>query len=186
VFIILFWIPLLALHEAGHAVMATAVGWHVGQVIIGLGQTMWRFRAGTAVVEIRMLPVEGFVTNVPRNLRQPQLKSALIYFAGPGMDLLVASLVLVLVGPERLTTPSEEYWMIAYQSLAVAGLVQGVVNLVPHGVQVADGWVANDGLGILRAFTLPDSHYAAMVGMTFDEKEDEWQTRDPEDWWKRE
>src|SRR5262245_61612787 len=82
--VVAFWIPLLALHEAGHAVVANVLGWYVGQVVIGMGRTVKRFRAGTASVEIRLLPVEGFVKCVPTDLRWPRLKSALIYFAGPG------------------------------------------------------------------------------------------------------
>src|SRR5262249_27259188 len=80
--ILLVWVPLLAIHEAGHAVMAGLLGWYVGRVVIGVGRLVAKFRVGTAVVEIRLLPLEGFVQPVPRNLRAPRLKSALIYFAG--------------------------------------------------------------------------------------------------------
>src|SRR5262249_22987320 len=96
-FVLLFWIPLLALHEAGHAVVAALVGWYVGQVVIGMGRVVSRFRVGTAVVEIRLVPIEGFVRCVPRNLHYPRLKSAVIYFAGPGVELLLALAVLLLI-----------------------------------------------------------------------------------------
>src|SRR5262249_21579362 len=70
---LLIWIPLLALHEAGHAVMAALLGWYVGRVVIGVGRLLATFRVGTAVVEVRLLPLEGFVQPVPRNLRSPRL-----------------------------------------------------------------------------------------------------------------
>src|SRR5690242_4314556 len=35
---LLLWIPLLALHEAGHALMAALLGWYVGRVVIGVGR----------------------------------------------------------------------------------------------------------------------------------------------------
>src|SRR5687768_2547042 len=82
--VVVFWIPLLALHEAGHALAAAVLGWYVGQVVIGMGRTLARFRLGSAVVDIRLFPIQGYVTCVPRNLVLPRLKSALIYFAGPG------------------------------------------------------------------------------------------------------
>jgi hypothetical protein len=183
--IVLFWIPLLALHEAGHAVVAYLLGWYVGQLVIGMGRTVGCFRVGTVVVEVRLFPVEGFVKCVPTNLRWPRLKSALIYFAGPGSELLLALAILLVVGPDRLLSQSDDYWLIACQSLAVAGVVQGVLNLIPHSVRTREGEVANDGLGIIRSFLLPESHYADMIGHTYNPREREWESYDPADWWKR-
>src|SRR5215468_6443704 len=100
--ILLFWIPLLALHEAGHALMAALLGWYVGRVVIGVGRLVAKFRVGTAVVEVRLLPLEGFVVPMPRNLRAPRLKNALIYFAGPGAELLLLAIVVVILGPSTL------------------------------------------------------------------------------------
>src|SRR4029079_10194629 len=56
-FVLAFWVPLLVLHEGGHAVMAAVLGWHVGQIVIGMGNVVRRLRIGTAVVEIRLLPI---------------------------------------------------------------------------------------------------------------------------------
>src|SRR5271165_6442434 len=56
--VILFWVPLLALHEAGHAVVAAMLGWRVGRVVIGMGQVVRRFRLRSALVEVRVIPVE--------------------------------------------------------------------------------------------------------------------------------
>src|SRR3984893_6786158 len=118
--IVLFWIPLLAVHEAGHALVAALLGWYVGQVVIGMGRTIARWQVGTAAVEIRLWPVEGFVKCVPRNLRAPHLKSALIYLAGPGVELLLAGAILLLVGPDELLRKSDDYLLIIWQSLALA------------------------------------------------------------------
>jgi hypothetical protein len=182
--VLLFWVPLLALHEAGHAVTAAALGSYVGQVVIGMGGVVSTFRVGTAVVEIRLLPLEGFVRNVPTNLHLPQLKSALIYFAGPAADLLVAGMVVLIVGWDPLLTPSQDYGMIAWQSLALAAAVQGVLNLIPQYIQTTNGFIPNDGLGIIRSFMLPDSYYASMIGWTYNEREGEWESQDPADGWK--
>ena len=40
------------LHEAGHAVAAAMLNWHVSQVVIGMGRLVGSFRVGTAAVEI--------------------------------------------------------------------------------------------------------------------------------------
>ena len=182
-FVLMFWVPLLVLHEGGHAVMAALLGSHVGQIVIGMGSVVHKFRIGSAVVELRLLPIEGFVLNVPTNLHLPQLKSALIYFAGPAANLIVAGGVLLIVGPDRLLTTSQDYGTIAWQSLALAAAVQGVLNLVPHLIQTADGFIPNDGLGIIRSFMLPDSYYAAMIGWKYNEREGEWETPEGEERW---
>jgi hypothetical protein len=180
----LFWIPLLALHEAGHALMAAALGWRVGRVVIGWGKLAKAFRVGNARVEVRLLPLEGFVQTVPGNLRYPQLKEALIYAAGPGIELLVFAIIGMGVGFDRLFTISDSYGMIALQSLAIAALAGAVLNLIPHPCETESGWVPNDGLGIVRSFYRTEAHYAAMMGTTFDEPED-WAEEDPDSWKRR-
>lgn len=169
--VLLFWIPLLVTHECGHALAAYLLDWYVGQVVIGMGRVLGRFRAGTASVEIRAIPTQGFVRSVPKNLNQPQLRSALIYFAGPGMDLAFAGMVLMVIGPDKLFTIADDYGSIVWQSLALAAAAQGILNLLPMSVGTEQGDIASDGLGIIRSLMRPDRYYAAMIGQTFDERE---------------
>jgi hypothetical protein len=183
--VVVFWAPLLALHEAGHALMAAGLGWHVGRVVIGVGRLVSRFQVGSAVVDVKLFPVEGFVQPVPNDLRWPRLKSALIYFAGPGIELLVLVGIVAVVGLDTLLTRTQEMGMITVQSLAVAILVSVIPNLIPHQVMTPNGPIANDGLGILRSFYLPESHFAAQIGMRYDVERDEWKEFDAADWWKR-
>ena len=185
--VVVFWIPLLALHEAGHALMAAGLGWYVGRIVIGMGRPISRFRVGTAAVEVRMVPVEGFVVSVPTNLELPSLKSALIYFAGPGIELLLAVILLFAVGPDQMLRRSDDYGMIVVQSLALAAAAQGIMNLVPHGIWKDGREIANDGLGIIRSFTWPQSHFADMIGHRFDDATQEWRREDEtgDDWQRR-
>ncbi|HZZ29353.1 MAG TPA: M50 family metallopeptidase [Pirellulales bacterium] len=161
---VLFWIPLLALHESGHALMAALLGWQVEQVVIGLGRPVASFRVGSASVELKLLPLEGFARSVPRDLRLPGLKHALIYLAGPGIELLLAGAILWLVGPPQLLSHSEQYGIIVWQSLALAATVGGVLNLIPHAVQTSAGiMIPNDGLGIILSLSRPASAYAGLM-----------------------
>lgn len=183
--VVAFWIPLLALHEAGHAVAAWLCGWHVGQVVIGMGRILGRFRVGSASVEVRLIPVEGFVRTVPKNLNFPRIKSAFIYFAGPGSELLLAGLLVIAIGPSTMFSSSDDYLLIICQSLAVAATVQAVINLVPIAIVTQAGRIPNDGLGIIVSFMQPESHYAEMIGQTYNPDRDEWESYDSADWWKR-
>jgi hypothetical protein len=111
-------------------------------VVIGMGQLVGSFRWDQAIVEIRLIPVEVFVRCVPTNLRSPQIKSAFICFAGPGIELLLALMVLLFVGTEQLFSRSDNYWTITWQSLALAATAQAVVNLIPgFGIAYVVGMV---------------------------------------------
>lgn len=187
--VILFWIPLLATHEAGHALAARLLGWHVGSVVLGFGRTWKRIHLGSTLVEVRSFPLTGFVKCVPTHLRQPRLRNALVYFAGPGTDLLVAASVIVLVGPGRLLTPSLDYGTIALQSLTLAGLAQGAMNLIPFSSGTAGNETASDGLGIIQSMTLPTEHFTEQIEafrqLGADYFEDHPPVTEPEEWWKR-
>jgi hypothetical protein len=100
---------------------------------------------------------------VPRNLDSVRLRSAAVYFAGPGIELLFALLLLYGAGSDVLLQPSASVPIIALQSLALASTMGGVINLIPHSTISAEGEIANDGLGILQSFVLPEEHFAALA-----------------------
>ncbi len=149
-FFILFWAPFLLVHEAGHAIMAKVFDCHVKMVVIGIGKIIGVYRIGDTIIELRALPLEGFVSYAPDNMELSRMKNAIVYFAGPGAEILVAIVVYILAGPVILTK-SESIWIIALQSLAVTGLTGAVLNLIPQSVITEKGEMPNDGLGILKS-----------------------------------
>ncbi len=159
VFFILFWVPLLFLHEFGHAMMAKLCGWHVKRTVIGLGRVLLNTRLFGAPMEIRMIPLEGFVSIAPRSLKNVRGKHALIYFAGPGIELLVFLGIGLFLGMDQLFSQNDNYYQIALQSLAFAALVGAVINLVPIGITTENGSTPNDGLGIILSLTSSQREY---------------------------
>ena len=178
--IVAFWPLLLVLHEAGHALMALLLGWRVRRFVIGMGRVVGRFRIGATRVEVRVAPVEGFVVPVPTNLVMPRLKNALVYFAGPGIEIVLVLILVALLGAEKLLTRTEDLSVIAMQSLALSAAIGIIVNLIPHGITTPQGFIANDGLGILRSFSLPDEHFEErMIADAAEEEiDDEYQSEE--------
>lgn len=143
-FLLLAWLPLLVLHELGHALAARWLGWEVQEMVIGFGKELYRFRAFGTLVRIRVVPVEGYVLPNPRDLKHARLKSALIYLSGPGIELLLVLGLWLWLG-SALTSPSDAYGVIALQSLALGALMGAGFNLLPY----ASGNGMSDGLGAL-------------------------------------
>jgi membrane-associated protease RseP (regulator of RpoE activity) len=142
--------PLVAVHELGHAWMARLLNWDVFAIVVGVGKVVRYFRVGKLTVELRIIPIEGFAQIAPRNGRFGGWRGALIYFAGPGIELLIFFVLMAIFGWSELITLSDSFAMTIVQGLAVAALVGAVLNLIPHGTYTGNGWIANDGLGILQ------------------------------------
>lgn len=174
VFTILFWIPLLVLHEAGHAIVARLCGWDVDVVVIGFGRTFAKLNWAGTPVELKTLPLSGFVMLRPRDLRSPRLKNALIYAGGPGIELLAALLVIFWLGSDVVFGRSEDMVVIAAQSFCVAVGMGLAFNLVPYHIENDDGsYTWSDGLGILMSAKLPDAWFQSRMRQSEEKDEPE-------------
>ena len=161
---VIFWIPLLFIHEFGHAIMAKILGWRVERIVIGFGKVLTKIKLMNAPMEIRTIPLEGFVQIAPKNLNLARFKHALIYFAGPGVELLVFFIIMQsLGGLDQLLTITNDYQRIALQSLAFAALAGAVINLIPIGIITKDGSTPNDGLGIILCLFSTNMDYKLWI-----------------------
>ena len=156
-FVPLFWIPLVAIHEAGHAIVAHLCGWRVKRVVIGFGRIVKTFKVGSTPVHLRSVPIEGYVLPQPRDLKSPRLKNTLIYAAGPGIEAVLVLAIYLAVGHERLLTHTQSIPIVAAQSFCVAALMGVIINLIPHWTSKGD-W--SDGMGIIQSWRLPDEYFA--------------------------
>jgi hypothetical protein len=161
---VIFWIPLLFIHEFGHAMMAKMLGWRVQRIVIGMGRTLFNTRLFDAPMEIRSIPLEGFVQIAPRHIQLARLKHALIYFAGPGVELLVFFIIMTYLGGwDELLRINNDYLRIALQSFAFAALAGAVLNLIPLGIITKDGSTPNDGMGILMCLFSTEMDYEMWI-----------------------
>jgi hypothetical protein len=159
VFMVSFLAPLIALHEAGHALVSRALGWQVCRIVIGYGRVLLKLRWGGVPIEVRALPLGGHVVPAPKRLRAPRLENALIYAAGPGAELLVVGVLGATLGFDTLLTRTESIPILAAQSLALLVCIDLFMNLVPlPGDSTGKGgWT--DGLGMVMSPFLPRWHF---------------------------
>lgn len=189
VMVLLWWIPLLVLHEAAHALVAKVLGWHVGQVVLGMGSTWKTLQVGGVPVQLRTVPILGFVQCVPTHLKSPQLRNACIYAAGPLSEIILAFVIIAAVGgSDRLFAENTHYGWLALQALTIAAFTQGIINLIPFSSGSAGKDTPNDGLGIILSFRWSDEVYAAWMeefrekgAAMFDPRTDQ---DDRLEWWK--
>jgi peptidase M50-like protein len=153
-FVLSFWVPLLLLHELGHALAARSVGWRVSEVVIGFGRELRRFQIGHTRVRIRALPVEGYVVPSPSSVAHGRRKQAWIYLGGPLAELLLLGVVGWLLDWNMPGT-SESVGGIALESLAVAAALGVVSTLLPY----RSGGNPSDGLGIVMSWLATEESF---------------------------
>lgn len=146
-FMVLFWAPMLLLHELGHALAARLLGWQVREIVIGFGRDLWQWQSGETRIRIKLAPLEGYVLPAPADARRVRLKSMLIYAAGPGAELLLLGLLLLLFGRDYVFGEAVSVGQVAIQSLAIVILLGAGFNLLPFRSEGA----ASDGLGIISS-----------------------------------
>lgn len=157
------WIPLLFIHEFGHAIMAKIAGWKITRISIGFGPRLTKTHVFGVPMEIRAIPLEGFVQTAPSNLQWVRTKNALIYFSGPGIELLIFFSILAILGSEQMFTVTDNYLDIAIKSFAFAALAGAIINLIPIGIRTEHGTTPNDGLGILQSLFADRQSYADWI-----------------------
>lgn len=149
VLFIFFWFPMLVLHEFGHAIVAKMFGWKLHEIVIGFGKQRKEFNLMGTQLKIKTFPLEGFVRCEPGNAQYSNLKHALIFFAGPGIELLLVVLIGMIIGFDQLFNLSDNYITIVLQSCAYAALMGAIINLIPFTSQDGDKVSMSDGAGIL-------------------------------------
>lgn len=132
-------------HELGHAFAAQAVGFRAFYVIIGFGQTIFERPFCGFNFQLRAIPLGGFAVSAAKNTDHYRLKRCVMIFAGPGANLLVAGLLVLLLPNPALNFDFTSGIRFANLFL-IANLFCFAWSLWPHMIQTALGEIPNDGL----------------------------------------
>ena len=170
---LLWWMPLVLLHEFGHALVAKLLGWRVSRTVIGFGRVIYQGQLFNAPLEVRMVPIEGFVQIAPLTIKGARFKNALIYFAGPGIELLLFFAIMLGMGVDSFFSIEDNYGQLALQSLAFAAVTGAVINLIPMGVTTKEGDSPNDGMGIILSLFSKDKDYQKWVDQVHKDRKNE-------------
>lgn len=151
------WMPLLLIHEAGHAITAHLLNWRVKKTVIGAGKLLWLGQFLGANIEFRAIPLEGFVQIQPKaNQQLNQFKHALIYLMGPGVELLIFALIASLIGWAEIFQVDDSLSKIVFQGIAFSALAGAIMNLIP--IKIGDNTIS-DGLGIILCLLASKQDY---------------------------
>jgi tetratricopeptide (TPR) repeat protein len=138
-------LPMVILHEAGHALAARLLGMRLLAVVLGMGPVRWRRRLFGIPIEWRAVPAGGTTFAPPTQAEGARWKMAVLALAGPA-----ANVVGVLAVSRFIPVPFDA---VAWQDPAVALAASfGAANLLglgmslypwhfvgAHGLQVSDG-----------------------------------------------
>ena len=147
------WMPLAILHELGHVIMARLCGWKVNSMVVGFGRVLSQFKVHNTKVEIRAIPIEGFVVARPRpgNLKFPNLKLSLIFSAGPGIELLLLFCLYWWLGKDTIHTPDGNIAGVVAQAINLVVIIGVAIDLMP----LSPPGVWSDGQGIFKSWLIP-------------------------------
>ena len=132
--IVMFCI-LIVFHEGGHFLMAKAVGIKVNEFAIGMGPMFFKKQVGETLYSFRAFPIGGFCAMESSEGEEEVLSRtfeaakvshrAMVLFAGPLMNFLVAVLIMVTIS-FYVGTPSQIIGQFSDDSMAkAAGLEKG-------------------------------------------------------------
>jgi regulator of sigma E protease len=131
---------LIFVHELGHYLVGKYFGFGIETFSIGFGPKLFGFQRGETTYQISLLPLGGYVKFVgafpgeviPKEFQGRELanfavwKRALMTFAGPFANLLLAFLVFTAAGIHGIDHPTSKLGHVRPQSPAhIAGLLPG-------------------------------------------------------------
>jgi hypothetical protein len=148
-------------HEAGHFAFSAIGPISIKLVSVGAGPVVLRGRLGKTDLELRALPVGGFVSIVPyQNIRKPWI--VLYLLGGPLGNCALIGLVAWI---DHVSPTLPQYFRDGFGPVVFVSVMYFVVNLLPIRVMANGHRVASDGLQIIQLLRGRHAvdHYRAYV-----------------------
>jgi regulator of sigma E protease len=165
---------LIILHEAGHFAAAKAVGMRVERFSLFFGPMLWKVRRGETEYGIGPIPLGGYVKitgmnpneEIPAEVadrayyRQPVWKRVVVISAGPGVNLLIAFLLLTAIVWSNGVAVTSHGQDVPSRTIASGSLQPPASAYLKAGDQIVaiDG---RTGLSVAQITTAISSHRCA-------------------------
>jgi len=147
--IVLMFLVLVGPHEGGHFALAKLFKVRVFEFAIGMGTKLLSTTRGGTLYALRAIPIGGFVRlggmepdnyDDPQGFHQkPAYQRILILLAGPGVNFLVAALIMTGIGMTQLNSVPGKVVAVDTKSAAYA-----------QGFRPGDRVLAVDGKPVIR------------------------------------
>lgn len=128
------------LHELGHAFTATALKMRVYGIEIGQGKKLVSIKFGDYPVTINKIPFLGGMTFVGfyKDDKESLVKMALVYLAGPVINLIIFLLLLWFIGLDELIAPVKHGFdgVDIFTLLAIDNFLVFLKNIIPYSFNV--------------------------------------------------
>jgi Zn-dependent protease len=160
-------VPLLVMHELGHASVAKLLGVKVSKIVIGVGKTIGSFQIFNIPYIIAQFPLSGMVELYQKSFEFYRFKHFLISFAGPLTHILLA----LLLWKTQLSFKwylTQDAFIDLISCLTIANSSLLLSNLWPysqqevneHGIETE---LQTDGLQMIKAPFLSDREIANSI-----------------------
>ena len=153
-------VPLIVMHELGHALAAIILDVKVSKIVIGVGEIIRKFQIFNIWCEIAQFPIGGMVVPHQKSFEFFRLKHFLISFAGPLTHILLG-LVLWKTSFTFKWYITPDLFVDAKSCLITANSALLIGNLWPYSVREFDAngieselW--SDGLQLLKTPFMTD------------------------------
>jgi hypothetical protein len=139
-------------HELGHVLGAHLAGMRVFQIWFGTGRRLLSFCVRGVLVEVRPIPINGFVRAACPDPTGWRWRTFLFIATGPAVNAALLGLALLMIGSTNLIPRGDMLrHILPWHALAAANVMLLLASLYPHTVSTPVGPHPSDGRLLLQA-----------------------------------
>ncbi|BAT53666.1 hypothetical protein NOS3756_26270 [Nostoc sp. NIES-3756] len=155
----LLWLHIsIFCHEMGHFIVAKVFGFKPYLVIVGSGHKIFSFKLLNSLFEFRLIPSGGITYTSNLTLEKLRNKLALMYLAGPVVNLCFCLLFSIFYA-KYLYTIADPGYLISIPIIICIEFLLFVGSMTPMDVNLYGKVYSNDGKQLINALTKTEQQF---------------------------
>jgi tetratricopeptide (TPR) repeat protein len=155
----LLWLHIsIFCHEMGHFIVAKVFGFQPYLVIVGSGHKIFSFQLLNSLFEFRLIPSGGITYTSNLTLNKVKSKLALMYLAGPMVNLCFCLLFSIIYAKYILKIADPGY-LVSIPIIIFIELLLFVGSILPTDVNLYGNVFSNDGKQLINALTKTEQQF---------------------------